>query len=179
VTTTPLADRLDEVLAAPRDEGTVELVVRRPRPEERELVEEAELDLEEGLVGDCWRSRGTRRGPADPEAQVTLMSSRVAALVAGGDRARWALAGDQLYVDLDLGEKNIPAGTRLAVGSAVLEVTALPHTGCGKFSRRFGSEAIRLVNSREGRALRLRGVNARVVSPGCVRRGDAIRRLGG
>jgi hypothetical protein len=179
VATTTLADRLAQVLGAPADGGTVELIVRRPRPEARELVEEAELDLEEGLVGDCWRSRGTSRGAADPDAQLTLMSSRVARLVAGGDEhARWALAGDQLYVDLDLSESALPAGSRLAIGSAVLELTALPHTGCGKFSRRFGSEAIRLVNSREGRALRLRGVNARVVEPGRVRRGDAIRRLG-
>jgi MOSC domain-containing protein YiiM len=177
VTAMPLADRLDEVLRAPADEGTVELLVRRPVPEEREVLEEAELDLEEGLVGDCWRARGTRRGPADPDAQVTLMSSRVAALVAGDDPERWALAGDQLYVDFDLGAESLPAGCRIAVGSAVLEITALPHTGCGKFTARFGSEATRLVNAKEHRALRLRGVNARVVEPGRVRRGDPVRRL--
>jgi MOSC domain-containing protein YiiM len=177
VTTAPLAVRLADALGAPADAGTVELIVRRPRPEERELVEEAELDLEEGLVGDCWRSRGTSRGPADPDAQVTLMSARVAALVAGDDAERWALAGDQLYVDFDLSEASLPAGSRLAVGSAVLELTALPHTGCAKFTRRFGSEAIRLVNAREHRHLRLRGANARVVEPGRVRRGDLIRRL--
>jgi MOSC domain-containing protein YiiM len=173
-----LADRLDEALGAPTDEGRVELIVRRPRPEERELVEEGELDLEEGLVGDCWRTRGTSRGgPANPDAQVTLMSARVARLVAGDDHARWALAGDQLYVDLDLSEANLPPGTRLAVGTAVLELTAVPHTGCAKFTHRFGSEAIRLVNGRERRGLRLRGANARVVVPGPVRVGDAVRRL--
>jgi MOSC domain-containing protein YiiM len=108
---------------------------------------------------------------------VTLMSSRVAALLAGEDRERWALAGDQLYVDLDLRAETLPAGSRLAVGFAVLEVTVLPHTGCAKFTRRFGPDAIRLVNSPEGRALRLRGANARVVEPGRIRRGDAVRRL--
>lgn len=171
-----LADAFPEVERAPASAGLVELIVRRPRPEEREILEEAELDLEHGLVGDCWRTRGSRRGPADPDAQVTLMSSRVAALVAGTDPQAWALAGDQLYVDLDLAEAVLPAGSQLEVGEAVLEITAKPHTGCAKFSRRFGSDAIRLVNSREGRALRLRGANARVVEPGRVRHGDTVRR---
>jgi len=172
---------LEDVLAAPRDEGVVELIVRRPRPEERELVEEAELDAEVGLVGDCWLERGRSRGrPASPEAQVTLMSSRVARLVAGGDdHERWALAGDQLYVDLDLSEEALPPGTRLALGTAVLEVTPAPHTGCAKFTARFGSDATRLVNGKEHRGLRLRGINARVVEPGRVRRGDAVRVLRG
>lgn len=171
-----LADAFrEEVERAPAGAGLVELIVRRPRPEEREILEEAELDLEHGLVGDCWRTRGSRRGPADPDAQVTLMSSRVAALVAGTGPEAWALAGDQLYVDLDLAETALPAGSQLEVGGAVLEITAKPHTGCAKFSRRFGSDAIRLVNSREGRALRLRGANARVVEPGRVRHGDTVR----
>jgi len=172
---------LDDVLAAPRGEGTLELIVRRPRPEEREIVEEAEFDVEVGLVGDCWLERGRSRGrSANPEAQVTLMSSRVARLVSGGhDPDGWALAGDQLYVDLDLSEEALPAATRLAVGEAVLEVTPAPHTGCAKFSARFGSEATRLVNGSAHRRLRLRGVNARVVEPGRVRRGDAVRVLGG
>lgn len=177
---TLLVDRLDQVLAAPRDEGTVELIVRRPAPEERELVEEAELDLDLGLVGDCWLERGRSKGrPANPEAQVTLMSSRVAALVSGGgDHERWAQAGDQLYVDLDLSADALPAGSRLALGTAVLEITPAPHTGCGKFTARFGSDATRFVNGAKHRALRLRGVNARVVEPGRVRRGDPVRRVG-
>jgi hypothetical protein len=170
---------LEEVRASPVERGTIELIVRRPAEGEREIVDEAELDLGEGLVGDSWRSRGSRRTPdgsANPNAQVTLMNARVAALVAG-EREHWALAGDQLYVDLDLSRGNLPPGTRLAVGAAVLEVTADPHTGCAKFSERFGSAAVRFVNAKPGRELNLRGVNARVVDPGVVRTGDPIAKL--
>ena len=104
------------------------------------------------------------------------MSSRAAALVAG-DRERWPLAGDQLYVDLDLSDENLPPGTRLALGSAVLEVTDEPHTGCKKFTARFGLDAMVFVNSPVGRALNLRGINARVVESGTVRVGDAVTKL--
>ena len=165
------------VRAAPSDAGVVELIVRRPAVDEREVVEEAELDLEDGLVGDNWSSRGRSGGrPANRKAQVTVMSARATA-VAAGERERWPLAGDQLYVDLDLSGDNLPPGTRLAVGSAVLEVTAEPHTGCKKFAARFGLETLEFFNSPEGRALNLRGINTRVVQPGSVRRGDAVRKL--
>ena len=140
-------------------------------------MEEAELDLDEGLVGDSWRARGRSGGrPANTKAQMTVMNARATALVAG-ERERWPLAGDQLYVDFDLSGEHIPPGTRLAVGTAVIEVTDDPHTGCKKFSARFGLEALMFVNSPEGRALNLRGINTRVVEPGTVRVGDAIRRL--
>ena len=174
-----LAAGLEEVLGSPADAGTVELIVRRPAVDEREVVEEAILDLEQGVVGDSWQARGSRRmpdGSANPEAQVTLMNARAAALVAG-PRERWPLAGDQLYVDLDLSVENLPPGTRLAVGGAVVEVSAEPHTGCAKFSARFGSDALRFFNSPEGRARRLRGVNTRVVEGGTVRAGDAVRKV--
>ena len=169
---------LDEIRRAPAGTGTVELIVRRPAEEEREVLEEAQLDLEHGVVGDNWLARGSRNGtaPPNPKAQVTLMNARVTALVAR-DPERWPLAGDQLYVDLDLSEETLPPGTRLALGAAVLEVSDEPHTGCKKFTMRFGSDAMRFVNSPVGRALRLRGLNAFVVQPGTVRRGDAIRRL--
>lgn len=170
---------LDEIRRAPADEGTVELIVRRPAVEEREVLEEATLDLEEGLVGDCWRTRGSSSTPdglAHPDRQLTLTNARVIGLVAR-DRERWALAGDQLYVDLDLSPENLPPGTRLAVGSAVLEVTDELHTGCAKFTARFGSAAIRFVNSKAGRALRMRGMYAKVVEPGTIRRGDTVRKL--
>jgi MOSC domain-containing protein YiiM len=167
---------LEAVRAAPRDQGTVELIVRRPAVDEREVVDLAELDLEDGLVGDSWSSRGRSGGrPANRDAQVTMMGSRAVALVAGA-RDRWPLAGDQLFVDLDLSTENLPPGTRLAIGTAVLEVTAEPHTGCKKFAQRFGLEALEAFNSQEGRALNLRGINTRVAQPGTVRVGDAVRK---
>ena len=162
---------MPDVRRSPADDGTVELIVRRPAEGEREVLAEAALDEDLGLVGDGWHARGTPH----PDRQLTLMNARSAALVAGS-RERWPLAGDQLFVDLALGEANLPPGTRLAVGSAVIEVTAEPHRGCGKFSRRFGVDAMKFVNSAAGRELNLRGINARVVRAGTVRTGDAIRR---
>lgn len=171
---------LPEVLRAPRGAGTVELIACRPEEGERSVLEEAQLDLQLGLVGDMWHRRKSKRtGAVNPKAQITLMNARATDLVAGGDRERWALAGDQLYVDLDLSETALPAGSRLAVGTAVLELTDEPHTGCAKFRARFGSAALKLVNGREHRHLRLRGANAKVVEPGVVRRGDAISVLPG
>ncbi len=170
-TTAELEEGLVEVLGSPAARGTLELIVRRPSEGEREVLEQGVLDLEQGLVGDRWWGDG-----ADPEAQVTLMNARAAKLIAGAPE-RWPLAGDQLYVDLDLSAGSLPPGTRLAVGSAVLEITAAPHTGCAKFRARFGSDAIRFVNGGDHRSLRLRGVNARVVVSGTVTRGDTIVRL--
>jgi len=176
-TPSELDQGLATVRAAPRGEGVLELIVVRPSMDERSVLEEAELDLELGVVGDHWLVRGRSGGrPANPEAQVTVMSSRAAALVAG-ERERWPLAGDQFYVDLDLSNEQLPAGTRLAIGTAALEVTAAPHTGCKKFTARFGLDAMMFVNSPEGRALNLRGINTRVVEPGIVRVGDAVRQL--
>jgi len=175
-----LAAGLATIRSAPAEAGTVELIVRRPTQDEREVLEEGLLTAEDGLAGDDWRARGSRSTPdgaADPDRQLTVMGSRAVDLLAGGDRGAWPLAGDQLYVDLDLGVANLPAGTRLAIGDAVIEVTEPAHTGCAKFSARFGSEALRFVNSPDGRALRLRGLNARVIRPGTVRRGDPIRPL--
>jgi len=170
---------LDEIRDAPSDEGELRLIVRRPAIDEREVLEEAELDTIEGLVGDNWRVKGsssTEDGSSNPDAQLTLMNARVTALVAQ-DEDRWALAGDQLYVDFDLSEANLPGGTRLQIGDAVIEISALPHTGCAKFIRRFGVDAQKFVNSKVGRELNLRGRNAKVVTAGTVRAGDRVTRL--
>jgi hypothetical protein len=165
---------LGHVLDSPRAGGTLVLLVRRPAVGVRELPAEATLDPAAGLVGDSWLDRGSRSTPdgsADPQRQVTVMNVRLAELVAGS-QDRIPLAGDQLYLDLDISVGNLPAGSVLAVGDAVLEVSAAPHLGCAKFVERFGADAMRFVNSRVGRQLRLRGLNARVVQAGTVRLGD-------
>jgi hypothetical protein len=170
---------LEEIRRAPKESGVLELIVRRPRIEEREVLHEAQLNLTEGLVGDCWNTRGsssTADGSANPDMQINIMSSRVVALVAQ-HRDRWPLAGDQLYLDLDLSATNLPAGTLLALGTAVLEVTPPPHTGCMKFVARFGVEAMKFVNSPLGRQLNLRGINARVVQSGGIRIGDVATKI--
>jgi hypothetical protein len=168
----------DRVLASPSDEGTVEMVVRRPDVDAREVLEEGELLVGEGLAGDNYLARGSSSmpdGAAHPEAQINIMNSRAVDLVAGGDRDRWPLAGDQLFVDLDLTTENLPAGTRLRVGTAVLEVARKPHNGCQKFSARFGVDAVRWVNA--DRSQRRRGLNAMVVEGGVVHPGDPIVKL--
>ena len=164
---------------SPQDNGLLKLIVRRPKVDEREIVNEAELDLEEGLVGDTWKARGSKATPdgsANINAQITLMNMRAIALLAQ-DESRWALAGDQLFVDFDLSEANIPAGTRIAIGSAILEISATPHTGCAKFSERFGKDALKFVNSPDGKQLHLRGVNARVVQAGGIQVGNVVRKV--
>lgn len=176
---TRLEESLDHIRDAPADRGTVELIARRPAVDEREVLVEAELDAQEGLVGDTWRVRGSTRtadGSPNVEAQVTLMNARAAAAIAG-ERQRWALAGDQIYVDFDISLANVPAGTRVQIGTAVIEFSETPHTGCAKFSGRFGVDALKFVNSQVGRELRLRGANCRVVVAGRVRPGDEIRKL--
>ncbi len=170
---------LERVRSAPADGGVVELIVLRPDDEERRRVAEVDLDPAGGALGDNWSarpSRSTPDGSPDPEAQVTIMSTRVLASIAP-DRDAWPLAGDQVYVDADLSVENLPAGSRVALGTAVLVISAKPHTGCAKFSARFGSDALRWINSPTGRELRMRGVNARVVQAGVVRVGDTLRKL--
>jgi MOSC domain-containing protein YiiM len=170
---------LEEIRRAPADDGVLELIVRRPASEEREVLEVGELSKTEGLVGDNWRARGSRHtddGSAEVARQLTIMNARATALFAG-ERARWPEAGDQLYVDFDISEANLPPGTRVQIGSAVVEVSVEPHTGCAKFRQRFGPAASKLVNQPAGRALNLRGINVRIVEPGSIRAGDAVRRL--
>jgi hypothetical protein len=168
---------LDDIRGAPSTEGLIELIVRRPAAEAREVITHGELCTTNGLLGDCWKTRPTSAtGLPNPKAQLTLMNARAAAAIAG-EPDRWPLAGDQLFVDFDLSTANAPPGTRLAVGEAEIELTDEPHLGCGKFVRRFGVDAQKFVNSPDGRALNCRGVNARVVLPGVIRNGDSIRKL--
>jgi len=179
LTVSRLEEGLGHVRRSPTDVGRVELIVRRPAVDEREVLEEGILDLAAGLVGDSWRIRGSTRtadGSAHPDMQLNVINARLSSLVAV-DPDRRALAGDQLHIDLDLSQANLPPGTRLALGSAVIEVTEIPHTGCAKFRARFGADALRFVNSPVGRQLRLRGLNAKVVVAGTVRQGDDVRKL--
>jgi hypothetical protein len=179
LTTEELEAGLDEIRRSPKDGGVLELIVRRPRVDEREVLEEGELHPSDGLVGDSWRTRGSSRTPdgsAHPDMQLNVMNARAIALVARR-KERWPLAGDQLFIDMDLSAENLPAGTRLAIGSAVIEVTAQPHTGCKKFVSRFGLDAMKFVNSAAGRRHNLRGVNARVIRPGVIRVGDTVRKI--
>lgn len=179
LSTAELEEGLSFILQSPRLEGTVGLIVRRPDVGEREEVPVGELDLKLGLVGDNWFARGynkTADGAAHPEMQINLMNSRVISLIAQ-TRSRWKLAGDQFYVDLDLSEENLPPGTRLQIGSALIEITAEPHLGCKKFMERFGRDAVLFVNSERGKQLNLRGVNAKVIQAGKVATGDVIGKL--
>ncbi len=178
MTDTPTLDfgpQLELVRAAPGDGGRLELIVCRPAVDERTVLETAELDAEHGLIGDRWGRQDHRSTPAYLAAQITIIGTRLLAAIEP-DRDRWPLAGDQLYVDLDLSDANLPPGSRLAIGGAILEVSETPHTGCAKFSARFGSEALRWINSPVGRAHRLRGLNARIVQGGSIHVGDAVRK---
>lgn len=179
LTAAELEANLEHIRQSPRDNGTLALIVRRPAVDEREVLTTGELDVREGLVGDNWRTRGSSRtadGSAHPEMQLNIINARLVALIAP-DAARRPLAGDQLHVDFDLSGENLPPGTRLAIGDAVIEVTAQPHTGCNKFKARFGMDALKFVNSPVGKELHLRGINAKVVQSGRVAVGDVVRKL--
>jgi len=174
-----LEQGLAAVRESPREQGVLELIVRRPAENEREVIEAGELSCLEGLVGDNWQTRGsasTDDGAAHPEMQLNIMNSRMIALVAQG-ADRWELAGDQLYLDMDLSQENLPPGTQLAIGSAVIEVTAEPHVGCEKFVSRFGRDAMKFVNSTLGRKLRLRGLNAKVAQAGEIQVGNLVTKI--
>ena len=179
LTTEELEAGLENVRQSPKDNGVLDMIVRRPQIEEREVLSEGKLDLIAGLEGDNWKARGsssTSDKSAHPEMQINIMNSRVIALLAQ-KKERWQLAGDQLFMDLDLSEENLPVGTKLSIGDAILEVTPPPHSGCRKFTERFGLEAMKFVNSPIGKELHLRGVNARVIQSGVIRVSDTVRKI--
>jgi hypothetical protein len=171
--------KLEHIQQSPKDSGQVELIVRRPAVEEREIITQGRLLPASGLEGDNWRERGSTSmtdGSANPEAEITLMNSRVIQTLTQ-DETRWALAGDQFFVDFDLSEENIPAGTRLVIGSAIVEVSPLPHNGCKKFSARFGVDALKFISMAENKSLRMRGINAKIIQAGDVKQGDLVRKV--
>lgn len=171
LTTAEIEAKLQFVVESPKDNGILKLICRRPNEDEREVLETGELDIEKGLVGDNWRSRND-----DLETQITIMNSRIAEILAP-DQDRRKLAGDQLFIDLDLTDENLPVGTKLQIGSAILEITSVPHNGCRKFVERFGLDAMKFVNSPVGKKYHLRGIYARVIQSGAVRQGDAVKKV--
>ncbi len=170
---------LDFIRQSPKDAGELKMIVRRPDVCLREVLDVGELDLTDGLVGDNWKAKGSSRsddGSAHPDMQLNIMNARAIEWIAQ-TRDRWPLAGDQLYIDLDLSSENLPPGTRLTLGEAIIEVTAQPHTGCKKFVERFGLDAMLFVNSEVGRSLNLRGINAKVVQPGRIQVGNVVTKI--
>ncbi len=167
---------LDEIQQSPNDNGRLKMIIRRPALNERESLQEGHLDRELGLVGDYWHSRKKEKGEEYGDMQITLMNSRVISLLAQ-EKSRWSLAGDQLFVDLELSLDNLPSGTKLSIGTSVIEITAIPHTGCGKFMERYGAEATKFVNASENKHLRLRGINGKVVKAGTIHVGDKISKV--
>ena len=179
LTAEQLEEGLDHIRRSPGNRGTLDLIAIRPAEDQRKILEIGRLDKSQGLIGDNWSqrpsSRTTDKSP-HPDMQINIMNARAAQLVAQS-KDRWALAGDQLYVDLDLSGENLPPGTRLEIGEAVLEVTDQPHRGCKKFVSRFGLDAMKFVNSETGRELNLRGINARVIKSGEINTGDVVTKV--
>ena len=170
---------LDHIRRSPADSGPLLMIVRRPDVDQREVLPEGDLDVDVGLVGDTWQSRGsasTPDGSSNPDAQITIINSRALDLMAQSED-RWKLSGDQLVVDIDITSQNLPAGSRLSIGSAVIEITDKPHTGCVKFADRYGKDALRFVSTPMAMDMRLRGVNTRVVQSGTIRAGDTVAKV--
>ena len=171
LTTEEIEANLAQVLESPTDNGTLDLICRRPKEDEREVLETGKLDIENGLVGDDWLKRD-----GNYETQLTIMNSRIVDLIAQ-DKERWKLAGDQLFIDLNLSDENLPHGTKLSIGTAILEITPQPHNGCKKFVERFGLDAMKFVNSPIGKQFHLRGIYAKVIKSGTIRQGELVKKV--
>ena len=179
LTRTELDEGLAEIRRSPKDNGRLAGIVIRPAVDERRSLASVEISAEGGVHGDrwareCWKTLPD--GRPHPDVQVCIMNARAIALVAQHED-RWPLAGDNLFLDLELSDENLPPGQRLALGSAVLEITAEAHNACGKFAERYGRDAAKFVNSPEGKRIRLRGIYAKVVQSGTIRVGDAATKL--
>lgn len=172
LTTDQIESSIDDVIGSPKDKGSLELIVCRPEIDERKVLETGELDIDLGLIGDNWITYDK----VTPDAQIAIMNSRMVALIAQA-KDRWKLAGDQLYIDMDISDENLPADTCLSIGTAVLKVTAMPHNGCKKFVERFGLDAMLFVNSEFGRRFHLRGIYAKVVRSGLIKQGDLVKKI--
>jgi hypothetical protein len=171
-----LQSHLDSIKQSPQDDGILKAIVIRPVSNERVGMESSVVTPDGGVHGDRWAKQAWLNLPEEelePKAQITVMNSRAAEVIAR-NRARWPLAGDNLYVDLDLSEDNLQAGQQLSIGSAVFEITPQPHNGCGKFEQRFGAEALKWVNSEEGKHHHLRGIYIKVVKAGVINVDDTI-----
>jgi hypothetical protein len=179
LTTEQIEAGLAHITDAPNNVGTLDLIVRRPQTDQREVLDAGELDLTVGLVGDNWIDRTSSRmpdGKAHPGMQLNIINSRlIAHICPDGSLRKWA--GDQLHIDFNLSSENLPPWTKIQIGEAVIEITDQPHTGCSKFVQRFGRDAMRFVNSGVGKANGLRGLCARVVEAGTIRRGDQVKKL--
>ena len=178
VSAVELEQGLAEVLASPTDAGRLTAIFVRPAPNERRRLVSATLTPEKGIDGDRWVSdsfSGLKDG-SDPRSQVSIMNDRFLRQVAGDDDGM-CLAGDNLIVDLDLSEANLPAGSHVTIGpEVILEISDLKHTGCSKFARRYGPDAKTFANNKQGTALHLRGRYARIVRGGTIRLGDEVRK---
>jgi len=170
---------LELIKQSPKDQGTLELIVIRPKENERTVLIDAQLSSRLGVHGDDWFKNSYIRlpdGSPHPDVQVSLMNSRCIDLLAQ-EKSRWPLAGDQLYVDLDLSVDNLPVGQQLSIGSVILQVTDQEHTGCNKFAKRYGQAARIFVNSTVGKQLHLRGIYAKVVQDGSLKVGDRVIKI--
>jgi len=176
LSTSELEAGIDGIKLSPKDSGVVEKIVCRPAVGERRELDAAQLDIQMGLIGDNWAKRVFGKFHPNPDMQLNLMNARAIALIARSPE-RWQLAGDQFYVNLDLSPDNLPPGTQLLIGAAIIEVTAEPHLGCSKFIARFGRDAALFVNSDAGKALNMRGINARVIQSGKVELGSIISKI--
>ncbi len=173
--TRELEAKLDWLRESPKDGGKITCIMIRPRTNERVLLTTCEVSPGQGVHGDNWTQRYGSKTP-DPMAQITIMNTRMIELLGEGPDQQ-TLSGDQFFADMDLSEANLSVGQRLRMGTAILEISPKPHTGCSKFSKRFGADALRFVNSAEGRPLRLRGVYVKVVSAGSIEVGSTIEKI--